>query len=219
MLACVDRFEQFGARGGDVHAHHIEPRSHDLFHGGVRQREDAEQHLALSRAEGGLQGVRRRDEAVEAAVHPGEQQEQRAERGEGTPGEGQRVVGQLRSDARHAARQRVAENEQQHGRDPHQDERLEGRSQPPAERVPRRHGAEYQECEPRHVEGAVQRDPCMAGGGWSVPEGVERFSDGGLFAQREQPGPHHRDHGGDYAEPGQQGLPGHQRPLRSRRRT
>ena len=79
MAKCLE--DLLGGRR-NIHAGHVEAWCHDLVHGHVRQREDAEQHVALGNAEIGLERAGGVDERMQSAIRPCEQPEQRPERRE-----------------------------------------------------------------------------------------------------------------------------------------
>ena len=64
MLALPEGLDHLITGRGEIDRYHIEPGRHDLVHPRVRQREHAEQHVALRGAEIGLEGTPGGDETV-----------------------------------------------------------------------------------------------------------------------------------------------------------
>jgi len=64
VLALPERLDHVVAGRREIDRCHVEPGRHDLIHPRVRQREHAEQHVALRGAEIGLEGTPGGDETV-----------------------------------------------------------------------------------------------------------------------------------------------------------
>ena len=141
-------------RGGGVHRDDVDPRRHHLGHGGVRQREDAEQHVALGGA-----GVAGRDGwGSDCALW-----RRPSRRGGGSGRSGASVAAaprragrvQLGRDRRDEPRQQVADDPDQPDRGNQPDEPAHRRAGPPGHRRARR----------RRRRAPAARDGPRAGGG------------------------------------------------------
>ena len=199
MLALAEGVEHFLRRRADVDTLHVQPRRHDLIHRRIRQREDAEEHVALRDTEIRLQGPRCLHERMQPSVGPRQQPEQWSERRERAARQWQRRFGQFGSDSRHTPRQRVPADEQEQRSNDEREQRFGPRPRPPGDGVRRRNRSEYQERQARDVQRAMQRHPALSGDGGRVAQRMQRLADGGFLGEREQRGPHDRDDRDDQA--------------------
>ena len=214
VLALPERFEHFLGGCGDIDTGHVEARRHYFVDGRVREREHAEKHIALGGAEVGLQGARRVHHGMQAAVHPGEEPEQRAKRRQCAAREGKSGVRQLGGNARHTARQRVADDEQQECADDQCRERLRPPPRPPCHSVRAGNGTEHEKRKARDVQRAMQRHATFGRDRWCVAQRVQRFADRRFLAQGEQRRPDARADGYDKPDESQRRFREHQPRIR-----
>ncbi len=124
---------------------------------------------------------------------------------------GQREDAEQHVALRHAARQRIADNEQQDGTDDEGDHGFHPRPCPPRHRVRGRDRTEHEERQARDVECAMQRHAPFGGDRRCVAQGVQRFPDRRFLAERQQRRPHPGADGDDEPDESQCRFGEHQR--------